>query len=153
MSEHPPGEVRMDVDGHVCVITIDNATKKNALTPPEMVEQLAQHLTTFDDDDNLWVVVITAAGDHTTAGLDMPAFFGPPEARARQRPAEWVDPLGLGRRCTKPVITAVQGITYTFGVEMMLAGDIVIAADSARFGQVEVKRGIAPPSAERTSAT
>ena len=42
------------------------------------------------------------------------------------------------------MISVVHGITYTIGIEMMLAGDIVIAADTARFCQLESKRGIAP---------
>jgi enoyl-CoA hydratase/carnithine racemase len=42
------------------------------------------------------------------------------------------------------VITAVQGICYTVGIEIMLAGDIVVAADDSRFCQMESKRGIAP---------
>ncbi|MDV8015341.1 crotonase/enoyl-CoA hydratase family protein [Rhodococcus sp. IEGM 1241] len=142
MSEKPVGVVRKSVDGRVCVITIDNVAKKNAVTP-EMMDQLALCLTEFEDDDELWVAVIEAEGEHTTAGLDMPKFFGP-GATVKPRPQGWVDPLGLQRRCSKPVITAVQGITYTVGIELMLAGDIVIAADTARFGQVEAKRGIAP---------
>jgi len=42
------------------------------------------------------------------------------------------------------LIAVVQGITYTVGIEIMLACDIVVAADTARFGQLEAKRGIAP---------
>jgi len=45
---------------------------------------------------------------------------------------------------SKPVVTAVSGITYTAGIELMLAGDIVIAADNCRFAQIEAKRGIIP---------
>ena len=55
---------------------------------------------------------------------------------------ERVDPLALGRGCRKPIITAVQGITFTFGIELALAGDIVIAADNCRFSQLEPSRGI-----------
>ncbi|MBS9536111.1 crotonase/enoyl-CoA hydratase family protein [Mycobacterium sp. M1] len=142
MSETAVGTVRKAVDGHICVITIDNVTKKNAITP-EMMQQLASQLTEFDDDPELWVAVITAEGEHTTAGLDMTKFFGP-QATAQDLPEGSVDPFGLQRRCRKPVITAVQGITYTVGIELMLAGDIVIAADTARFAQIEAKRGIAP---------
>jgi enoyl-CoA hydratase len=141
-SETAEGKVRMTVDGHVCVITLDNVAKKNAITP-EMMNQLSMHLTTFDDDDDLWVVVMSPAGEHTTAGLDMPKFFGP-TATAIPIPADQVDPFGLGRRCRKPIVSVVQGITFTIGIEMMLAGDIVIAADTARFCQLESKRGIAP---------
>jgi enoyl-CoA hydratase/carnithine racemase len=61
-------------------------------------------------------------------------------------PLGLVDPLNLGmegyRRRTKPMVVAVQGITYTLGIELMLAADIVIAAEDCRFSQLEVKRGI-----------
>ena len=135
-------EVRRTVEDHVCVISLDNISKKNAITP-ELMSQLSAHLTTFEDDDDLWVAVLDPAGEHTTAGLDMPKFFGP-TATAKPLPRDQVDPFALHRRTTKPVISVVHGITYTIGIEMMLAGDIVIAADTARFRQLESKRGIAP---------
>lgn len=138
----PQPEVRMTIEGHIAVITLDNAAKKNAITP-ELMDQLSKHLTTFDDDDNLWVAVLDPAGEHTTAGLDMPKFFGP-TATAKPIPDTQVDPFGLRRKCHKPLISVVHGITYTIGIEQMLASDIVIAADTARFCQLESKRGIAP---------
>lgn len=141
-TEKTPPEVRMTIEGHIAVISLDNSSKKNAITP-ELMEQLSRHLTTFDDDENLWVAVLDPAGEHTTAGLDMPKFFGP-TATAKPIPPTQVDPFGLGRRCKKPVISVVHGITYTIGIEHMLASDIVIAADTARFCQMEAKRGIAP---------
>ena len=142
MSEATTPEVRMTVDGHVAVIALDNVAKKNAITP-ELMHQLSLRLTEFDDRDDLWVAVLDPAGEHTTAGLDMPKFFGP-AATARPIPPAQVDPFGMGRRCRKPVISVVHGITYTIGIEQMLASDIVIAADTARFCQLESKRGIAP---------
>ncbi len=141
-TEAKPGDVTMRARGRTAVITVENEAKKNSYTP-EMLEQLSRHLTAFDDDDGLWAAVFCSAGEHTTAGLDMPKFFGP-EATAKPQDPDLVDPFGLGRRCRKPVIAAVQGITYTVGIEMMLAADIVVAADTARFQQLESKRGIAP---------
>ncbi|MGH9199994.1 MAG: crotonase/enoyl-CoA hydratase family protein [Vicinamibacterales bacterium] len=135
-------EVRMTTEGHVCVISLDNTSKKNAITPA-LMSQLSEQLTAFDETDDLWVAVMDPAGEHTTAGLDMVKFFGP-TATAEPIPKDQVDPFGLHRRTTKPVISVVHGITYTVGIEMMLAGDIVIAADTARFCQLESKRGIAP---------
>jgi enoyl-CoA hydratase/carnithine racemase len=135
-------EIRSEVQGRVSIITVDRVAKKNAFVP-EMMRDLTQALTDFDRNDELWVAVLCAAGEHTTAGLDMPKFFGP-TATARPIPPNQVDPFGLGRRCRKPLISVVHGITYTVGIEMMLAGDIVIAADTARFQQLEAKRGIAP---------
>ncbi|WNC94004.1 crotonase/enoyl-CoA hydratase family protein [Paraburkholderia sp. FT54] len=135
-------EVRMTIEDRIAIISVDNTARKNAFTP-EMMQQLSQRLTEFDDDDNLWVAVLDPAGEHTTAGLDMPKFFGP-TATAKPIPDDQVDPFGLGKRCRKPVISVVHGITYTIGLEQMLASDIVIAADTARFCQMESKRGIAP---------
>ena len=142
MSTSETGRVTMDIDGHVCTITVDNVAKKNAYTPA-MLDQVAEFMTDFEDNDDLWVAIFCSAGEHTTAGLDMPRFFGPTAEPSRRRPG-LVDPFGLERRCTKPVIAVVQGITYTVGIEMALAQDIVIAADTARFQQLESRRGIAP---------
>ena len=135
-------EVTMTVDGHICVISLDNTAKKNAITP-DLMAQLSTHLTTFEDDDDLWVAILDPAGEHTTAGLDMPKFFGP-DRHGEADPGGSGRPVRLTGRTTKPVISVVHGITYTIGIEMMLAGDIVIAADTARFCQLESKRGIAP---------
>lgn len=137
-----PGTVRHERHGRILKIVIDNPGKKNAFSP-EMMMELAQALTLLDEDPELWVGVVCAAGEHFTAGLDMPKFFGP-KATAKPRTKEMVDPMGLVRQCTKPIVTAVQGINYTIGIEMMLAGDIVVAASDTRFCQMESKRGIAP---------
>src|SRR6185369_13297796 len=69
--------------------------------------------------------------------------FGP-DAELRAAGPAAVDPFGLRRRLTKPLVTAVQGITFTIGIEIALAGDIVVAAADARFCQLEPKRGLAP---------
>ena len=137
-----PGSVRSEVSGRICRIIIDHVAKRNSFTP-EMMEQFSDALTAFDRDDNLWVAVVSAEGDHFTAGLDMPKFFGP-GATVKPPKDGALDPFALRQRTFKPVVTAVQGITYTIGIEMMLAGDIVIAADDARFCQMESRRGIAP---------
>lgn len=138
----PTGQVTATREGHILKIMIDNVAKKNSFSP-EMMHQLSDALTLLDDDPDLWVGVIGAEGPDFTAGLDMPKFFGP-GAVAEPFPPANVDPFGLQRKCKKPIITAVQGICYTIGIEMALAGDIVIAADDARFCQMEAKRGIAP---------
>ena len=91
-----------------------------------------------------WVGVITFAGPHTTAGLDLPRFAGAFASTEREAFAETgVDAFALRRRCRKPVVMAVQGITFTIGIEMLLAADIVVAADDCRFCQMEPKRGLA----------
>ena len=121
MSESP--QIRTELDGRVLKIVVDNVRKKNAFVP-EMMVALAEALTAFDRNDEQWVAVLCAAGEHTTAGLDMPKFFGPTASRI-EPPADALDPFALKRRTLKPVVAVVQGITYTIGIEMMLAADIV----------------------------
>lgn len=136
------GQIRTEVEGRVFRITIDNPAKKNAFSP-QMMEQLSDALTELHNNDDYWVGVICAEGADFTAGLDMPKFFGPSAEKRVQKPDN-VDVFGLAKRCRKPIVTATQGIVYTIGIELMLSGDIVVAADDSRFCQMEAKRGIAP---------
>ena len=76
MSKLETGQVTMQIDVHVCTITVDNASKKNAYTPA-MLDRLAELLTDYENNDDLWVAIFCSVGEHTTAGLDMPRFFGP----------------------------------------------------------------------------
>jgi enoyl-CoA hydratase/carnithine racemase len=149
IDRHPHGAVRTSVvDEHILVMTVDRVEKKNAFTP-KISNELSDALTRLDEDDDLFVGVLAFAGDHTTAGLEMPLFFSEEARRdaALRKAAETsepVDPFGLGRRLRKPRVTAVQGITFTIGIEIALAGDIVVAASDTRFCQMEPKRGLAP---------
>lgn len=141
-SEPEPGRVTYERIDRILQIMIANPAKKNSFSP-EMMQQLSTALTLLDSDPELWVGVLCAAGSDFTAGLDMPKFFGP-GATARPLAEGAVDPFGLTRQCRKPIVTAVQGICFTVGIEIALAGDIVVAADDTRFCQMEAKRGIAP---------
>ncbi|MEM7079724.1 MAG: crotonase/enoyl-CoA hydratase family protein [Pseudomonadota bacterium] len=135
------GDVRMVREDHTLVIEVDRSAKMNGFTP-HMFDELSNAMHVLEDDPDLWVGVISFAGAHSTAGLDMPKFFGP-GAQGRAQDPERIDPFALRRRCSKPVIMAVQGVTYTIGIEMMLGVDIVVAAADCRFCQLEPKRGLA----------
>src|SRR5260221_3357554 len=108
-----------------------------------MMAQMSDAITVLDRNDEYWVGVVCAEGSDFTAGLDMPKFFGPKAENIESKPGN-IDAFALKGRCHKPIVTAVQGIVYTVGIEMMLAGDIVVAASDSRFCQMEAKRGIAP---------
>jgi len=130
---------------HVLEIEVDRAAKMNGFTP-EMFDALSDRLTELDEDPQLWVGLLTFAGPNTTAGLDLPRFAGGMMSGERDTEASVdtrVDPFALRRRCSKPIVMAVQGVTFTIGIEMMLAADIVIAADDCRFCQMEARRGLA----------
>jgi enoyl-CoA hydratase len=130
--------------GHVARIGLARAEKRNAFDL-RMLRELAQAFTDYEDDAELWCAVLFAHGDHFTGGLELtevgPAIVG----GAQLFPADLVDPLGLGaRRRHKPLVIAVQGYCLTIGIELALAADIRIAADTTKFGQIEIKRGILP---------
>jgi enoyl-CoA hydratase/carnithine racemase len=142
-SPNENGEVRNARAGHVFTITIDRSSKLNGFTP-EMFDALSDAMTVLDEDPELWVGVVTFAGPHTTAGLDLPRFAAAFSSEGgATAPDPRIDAFALRRRCRKPVVMAVQGITFTIGIEMMLAADIVVAADDCRFCQMEPKRGLA----------
>lgn len=139
------GRIDCTVRGSLLLIGINRPDKRNGFTPA-MLEGLAKAYTRLDDDDSLRVGVLHAMGGHFTAGLDLPAFAPLMRAGAKAVPVGLVDPLDLGmegyRRRTKPMVVAVKGITFTLGIELMLAADLVVAADDCRFSQLEVRRGI-----------
>ncbi|MAQ16006.1 MAG: enoyl-CoA hydratase [Sandaracinus sp.] len=129
---------------HVLAITLARAEKRNAFDQP-MLRELAEAFTELDEDSDLRCGVVLADGDHFTAGLEL-SDVGPAVAAGEALfPEGAVDPLGLhGRIRTKPIVIGVQGWVLTLGIELLLAADIRLAADDARFGQIEVKRGIFP---------
>jgi len=134
------GSITTEVRGHILLIGLNRPKKYNGYTPT-MAKQLVAAYTRLDEDNDLWVGVLFGHGDHFTAGLDLPKWTDSMEQGASGDGSQ-IDPVGLGRACRKPIVTAVQGITYTLGIELALAGDIVIAADNCRFSQLEPKRGI-----------
>lgn len=136
--------LRVEPEGHVLKIALARPEKRNAFDLA-MLRELALALTAYDDDPELRCAVLHADGDHFTAGLDL-AEVGPAVAAgAPLFPEGGVDPLGLrGRVRRKPLVMAVQGYCLTIGIELLLAADIRVAADDARFGQIEIRRGIFP---------
>ena len=139
------GSIDSEVRGALLLIGINRPAKRNGFTP-QMMAALGQAYTRLDDDPALRVGVLHAHGAHFTAGLDLPTIAPLMRRGEKAVPAGLVDPLDLGqegyRRREKPMVAAVKGITYTLGIELMLAADIVVAADDCRFSQLEVARGI-----------
>lgn len=141
--ENSEGSISVEQRGHILLIGLNRPTKYNGYTPT-MAKQLWEAFTRLDESDDLFVGVLFGHGDHFTAGLDLPKWTGKMEHgdSIEKSSEQQVDPMALGRACRKPIITAVQGITFTFGIELALAGDIVIAAENCRFSQLEPARGI-----------
>lgn len=127
------------------LIGFNRPEKRNA-ADFALLQQLALAYGELERDPELRVGLVHAVGDHFTAGLDL-ADVGP---RLGPNGIDIVPAGGLnpwqvdGRALSKPVVMAVQGTCLTLGIELMLASDISVAAESAMFGQIEVARGILP---------
>ncbi|WP_207453159.1 crotonase/enoyl-CoA hydratase family protein [Desertivibrio insolitus] len=137
--------IKVDRDSHVLTIGLDRPEKRNAVDFG-MLQRLAAAYGELDRDPQLRAGVVYATGDHFTAGLDL-ADVVPHITRDGLDfvPEGGIDPWQVsGRHVSKPVVLATQGLCYTLGVELALASDIVVAADSTRFAQLEVARGILP---------
>lgn len=141
----PEGTITTERRGPVLLIGLNRPAKLNGFTP-RMFRELGEAYTLLDDDGELRVGLLHAFGRHFTAGLDLPTIAPLMQRGEKAIPAGLVEPADLGtpgyRRRQKPLVAAVKGITFTLGIELMLASDIVVAADDCRFSQLEVKRGI-----------
>lgn len=125
-------------------IVLNRADKMNAFDL-RMLKELAEAVTTYERDEALWCAVLYARGDNFTAGLDLGEVGPKVKAGAALFPDGSVDPLSLhGPKRKKPLVIAVQGWCLTIGIELLLAADIRLAAKGARFGQIEINRGIFP---------
>jgi enoyl-CoA hydratase/carnithine racemase len=140
----PEGRIATERDADVLLIGIDRPHKLNGFSLA-MYRQLADAFTSMERDDAVRVGLLFAHGANFTAGLQLDQF-APLMARGESAvPPGTIDPFALRENIrSKPVVCAVQGICFTLGIELMLAQDIVVAADDCRFAQIEVKRGIMP---------
>jgi enoyl-CoA hydratase/carnithine racemase len=142
----PTTPVHVERRGHVLLIGVNRPEKRNAWNLATIAAVGAAYEELGHDPD-LRVGVVHAYGDHFSAGLDL-AEVGPvvaargPEALSGD---STFDPFGVWRPpVPKPVVVAMQGISYTLSIELALASDIVVAADDVRFCQLEIGRGIMP---------
>ena len=129
------------INGHVLEVTINRPDVMNALHPPSHKE-FDEVWNEFDKDKNLWVGIITGAGDRAfSAGNDLKY-----QASGGDRsgmPTTGFAGLTSRFNLNKPLIAAVNGVSMGGGFEIALACDLIIASDNARFALPEPKVGLA----------
>jgi enoyl-CoA hydratase/carnithine racemase len=130
-------EVLSERRGHVEILTINRPEARNAINRATAIA-LGDALDRCESDDDVWVVVLTAAGDKAfSAGMDLKAFA------AGEFPITEKGFGGLTKReFAKPLIAAANGSALAGGFEMMISCDMVVAADHAKFGIPEASRGL-----------
>lgn len=132
-----------EVDGRVLTVTINRPERMNALHWMAN-EELAAVFDEFVADPELWVAIITGAGDRAfSAGNDLK--YQAQEAGGEMRPGPAAGFGGLTARYdnTKPVIAAVNGVAMGGGFEIALACDLIVASTNAVFALPEPKVGLA----------
>ena len=136
---------KVEKDGRLMVVTINRPEVYNACHPMAN-QELVDAFDEFQADPELWVAIITGAGDKAfCAGNDL-KYHAELQARTGKRPIHPAKGFGgLANRfdLDKPVIAAVNGVAMGGGFEIALACDLIIASDQARFGLPEPRVGLA----------
>ncbi|MBO1079772.1 enoyl-CoA hydratase [Roseomonas haemaphysalidis] len=127
--------------GAAAVIRLNRPQALNALCD-QLMDELARALRAFDADDSVSAIVLTGSDKAFAAGADIremqPRSW--PGTHRHDFIAPWEAVLGV----QKPVIAAVAGFALGGGCEVAMMCDILLAADTAKFGQPEIKLGILP---------
>jgi crotonobetainyl-CoA hydratase len=141
MSETPAPAVLTELRDHVLVVTLNRPEARNAVNGA-LTQGLGDALERAQGDPKIRVVVLTGAGDKSfCAGADLRAIsrgesLNPPGTE------QWGFAGFVNHPISKPVIAAVNATALGGGTELVLASDLAVAAESARFGLPEVRRGL-----------
>ena len=128
-------------DGYVALLRLNRPEARNALSP-ELMEELASELERLDPDPEVRCVVISGSEEVFAAGADIRAMSERSFAEALRHPA-----AGFWKRLAAvktPMIAAVSGWALGGGCELALACDMIVASETAEFGQPEITLGIIP---------
>ena len=137
------GEIKYETHGRIAVVTINRPEAMNALSPA-MLTAFDEVFRQFSSDDELWVAVLTGAGDKAfCAGADLK------ETIPKVTSGGFLEVLGDPTKrylsdVFKPVIAAVNGHCIAGGLEILQGTDMRVAAEEAMFGVGEVRWGIVP---------
>ncbi len=138
------GRINRKLIQNIFFIDIDRPSKMNGFTP-YMFEEMGKAFTEYENDNNALCAIIYTSGDNFCAGMDLKEMRNLLEKNDHSyiNNNKLIDPLGLNKPVrSKPLIVAVKGITFTYGLELMLAADIAIADNNTTFAMLEVKRGL-----------
>ncbi len=133
--------IQTEIRGRVALITLDRPEALNAINA-ELVRELAAALDGFERDDGIGAVVLTGSEKAFAAGADIKEMLAKEFADVVRH--DFIEPWECLSRGRKPIVAAVSGYALGGGCEIAMMCDIVLAADTARFGQPEILLGTFP---------
>ncbi|HVI86375.1 MAG TPA: enoyl-CoA hydratase-related protein, partial [bacterium] len=133
--------VLVESDGSIGIITLNRPQVLNALNQA-LMHEVADAMEAFERDTAIRCIVVTGRGCAFAAGADVREFADatPVDMVQSYRFQQWE----RIRRIGKPLIAAVNGYAFGGGCELAMACDIIIASETARFGQPEIRLGLIP---------
>lgn len=134
--------ILQQIQGRVAILTLNRPKALNALND-ELMNELGQALLKLDVDDDIGAIIITGSEKAFAAGADIAAMANWSHMdvfKSEYITRNWETML----RIRKPIIAAVSGYALGGGCELAMMCDFIIAADTAKFGQPEIKLGILP---------
>ena len=127
--------------GKVGLITLNRPQALNALNA-QIVKEIGQVLDGWETDDQIGCIVVTGSEKVFAAGADIKEMQSKSYMQAYMQ--DFIGQWDRWARCRKPPIAAVAGFALGGGCEIAMMCDIIIAADTAKFGQPEIKLGVMP---------
>ena len=127
--------------GRVGLVTLNRPKALNALNA-QLIAELTEALDGFEADDAVACIVITGSEKAFAAGADIKEMQAKTYMDAYKE--DFIGAWDRVARCRKPVIAAVAGYALGGGCELAMMCDFIIAADTAKFGQPEIKLGVMP---------
>ena len=128
-------------DGRVGIVQLNRPKVLNALNR-ELMSELIESLETFDSDPEVGCLVITGNERAFAAGADITEMATATPVSMLDNP--FIDYWDRLRRISKPIVAAVSGYALGGGCELVMACDMIIASETARFGQPEINIGVIP---------
>lgn len=130
-----------EVDGHVGIVRLNRPDVLNALSL-ELMKKLVAQLEAYDEDPNIYAILLSGSEKVFAAGADITdmADASTFEMYNRNQFARWE----RIKKISKPIVAAVSGYALGGGCELAMHCDIIIASETAKFGQPEINIGVMP---------
>jgi enoyl-CoA hydratase len=130
-----------EMHGNVGLVTLHRPEARNALNS-QLLRELMDALATYDRDDRIGAMVVTGDEKSFAAGADIKEMAS--KSVDEMTHGEFISSFARLRMILKPVVAAVSGWALGGGLEIALSCDLIIASDTAKFGQPEITIGVIP---------